>query len=83
MVIVRCKVCGSELVSHPAKTKSCGCPNMTTVKGDTITAIDLSNVIMIGSDKQKNKSGVLTREDLAYQESRRNRKIKKLDFEVR
>jgi hypothetical protein len=83
MVIVQCKDCGVEIISHPVKTKSCGCPNMATVKGDTITAIDLSRVIMINSDKQKNKSNILTREDLAYQESRRSRKVRKLDFEIR
>lgn len=83
MVIVRCKECGVELVSHPVKTKSCGCSNMTTVKGDTITAVDLSNVVMVDSDKHKKTDSVLTREDLAYQESRRNRKVRKLDFEIR
>jgi hypothetical protein len=83
MVIVRCKVCGVEIVSHPAKTKSCGCSNMTTVKGDTITAIDLSDVIMIDSDKHKKTDSLFTKEDLAYQESRRTRKVRKLDFEVR
>jgi hypothetical protein len=83
MVIVRCKDCGVELVSHPAKTKSCGCSNMTTVKGDTITAIDLSRVVMVDSERKRNKSNVLTSEDLAYQEARRNRKVKRLDFEIR
>ena len=83
MVIVRCKDCGVELVSHPVKTKSCGCSNMTTVKGDTITALDLSRVVMVDSEKKRNKSNVLTSEDLAYQEARRNRKVKRLDFEIR
>jgi len=83
MVSVRCKVCGTELISHPVKTKSCGCTNMTTVKGDLITAVDLADVVMIGSDKQNKKASVFSNEDLAYQEARRNRKVRKLDFEVR
>lgn len=83
MVTVFCKVCGVEMTSHPARTKSCGCPNMTTVKGDTITAVDLSNVLMVGSDKQSKKPNVLSNEDLAYQNARRNRTVRKLDFEVR
>lgn len=83
MVSVRCKVCGTELSSHPVKTKSCGCANMTTVKGDTITALDLSKVVMTSSDKQSNTSNLLTKEDLAFQEERRSRKVRKLDFEIR
>jgi hypothetical protein len=83
MVSVRCKVCGTELTSHPAKTKSCGCRNMTTVKGDTITAIDLADVIMIDSGKQYKKASLFSNEELAYQEARRNRKIRKLDFEIK
>jgi ssDNA-binding Zn-finger/Zn-ribbon topoisomerase 1 len=83
MVSVRCKVCGTELVSHPVRTKSCGCSNMTTVKGDTITALDLSKVVMTSSDKQSKTSNLLTKEDLAFQEARRNRTVRKLDFEIR
>ncbi len=83
MVSVRCKVCGTELNSHPVKTRSCGCTNMTTVKGDTITASDLSKVVMTSSDKQLKSSNLLTKEDLAFQEERRSRKVRKLDFEIR
>lgn len=83
MVNVRCKSCGIELTSHPVKTKCCGCNNMTTVKGDTITAIDLSKVVMVSSDKNDSRKNILSAKDLEYQESRRNRKINKLDFEIR
>lgn len=83
MISVRCKVCGTELNSHPVKTKSCGCSNMTTVKGDTITALDLSKVVMTSSDKQNKNSSFLSKEDLAFQEERRTRKVRRLDFEVR
>jgi hypothetical protein len=83
MVSVRCKVCGTELISHPTKTKSCGCRNMTTVRGDMITAIDLADVIMIDSGKQNKKTGLFSNEELAYQEARRNRKVRRLDFEIK
>lgn len=83
MVTVRCKECGVELTSHTIKTKCCGCSNMTTVKGDTITALDLSKVIMVSNSKDAKKNSIFTSEELAYQESRRNRKVRKLDFEVR
>jgi hypothetical protein len=83
MVTVRCKECGVELTSHPTKTKCCGCSNMTTVRGETITALDLSRVVMISSDKDIKKASIFTTEDLAYQNARRNRKVRRLDFEVR
>ena len=76
-------MCGKELEGHPTKTRSCGCSNMTTIRGDKISAVDLSKIIMLNSIQIKEKSGVLTEEDLAFQESRRQRKVRRLDFEVR
>ena len=83
MLVVRCKNCNRELQSHPTQTKCCGCSNMTTIHGDKISAVDLSSVVMLNSHTNKIKSGVLTNEDLAFQEARRQRKVKRLDFEVR
>ncbi len=80
---IRCRSCGKELEGHPTKTVSCGCPNMATIRGDKISAVDLSNVVMLNSYGHKSKPGVLTNEDLAYQEARRQRKVRRLDFEVR
>ena len=79
---VRCRSCGKELIGHPSKSVSCGCPNMTTIRGDKISAVDLSQVVMLNSLSNK-KENVLSSEDLAFQESRRQRKIRKLDFEIR
>ena len=56
---------------------------MATIRGDKISAVDLSKIIMLNSIQIKEKSGVLTEEDLAFQESRRKRKVRRLDFEVR
>jgi hypothetical protein len=83
MLVVRCKDCNKELSSHPTKSQCCGCSNMMTVRGDSVAALDLSRVVMVNSIQTKTKSGVLTNEDIAWQEARRNRKVKKLDFEVR
>ena len=83
MIVVRCKDCNKELVSHPSKTQCCGCSNMMTVKGDGVSAIDLSRVVMVDSTKKEQKKNVLSTSDLAYQEARRQRKVRKLDFEVR
>tara|TARA_B000000565_G_scaffold154791_1_gene117136 strand:+ start:248 stop:502 length:255 start_codon:yes stop_codon:yes gene_type:complete len=79
---VRCRSCGKELIGHPSKSVSCGCPNMTTIRGDKISAVDLTQVVMLNSLSNK-KENVLSSEDLAFQESRRQRKIRKLDFEIR
>jgi hypothetical protein len=80
---IRCRSCNKELEGHPTKTVSCGCSNMATIRGDRISAVDLSNVVMLNSINAKTKTGVLTNEDIAWQEARRQRKVRKLDFEVR
>ena len=80
---IRCRSCNKELEGHPTKTISCGCPNMATIRGGVISAIDLSQVVMLNSYQDKKKSGVLTNEDIAWQEARRQRKVRRLDFEVR
>jgi len=80
---IRCRSCNKELEGHPTKTVTCGCPNMASIRGDRISAIDLSNVVMLNSLGTKQKSGVLSHEDIAWQEARRQRKVRKLDFEVR
>ena len=80
---VRCRSCGKELEGHPSKAVSCGCPNMTTIRGDKISAVDLSEVVMLNFNQPKDKKGVLTQQDIEWQEQRRQRKVRKLDFEVR
>ena len=80
---VQCRVCGKELQGNSGKTHSCGCPNMMTVRGDTVSAVDMSEVIMLTSYTQEPKKQGLTQQDLDWQEARRKRKVRKLDFEVR
>ena len=83
MLSIRCKDCNKELIGHPTKTVSCGCPNMATIRGDKISALDLSRVVMLNSLKESSKTNVLTSQDIAWQEARRQRKVRRLDFEVR
>ena len=84
MLVVQCKDCRKEITSNTGRSQSCGCPNMMTVKGDSVTAVDLTRVVMVSSThKTKPKDGVLSDRDLMYQEERRKRKVRKLDFEVR
>ena len=81
MIVVRCKQCNTEVKSD-SQSKSCGCPNMLTVTEDTFTAVDLTSIIVVRSNQSKEQDG-LTSQDLAWQEQRRKRKVRKLDFEVR
>ena len=55
---------------------------MTTIKGDVISAVDLSKVIMLNTYTTKKESGI-SQEQIEWQEKRSKRKIRKLDFEVR
>lgn len=81
---IRCKSCNRELEGHPVKTVSCGCPNMAMIRAnENVSAIDLSRVVMLNFTHSKQKTGVLTNEDIAWQEARRQRKVRKLDFEIR
>ena len=56
---------------------------MTSIVGDRITAKDLGQVVIVNSDTNKSKKNHFSDSDIAWQESRRHRKIRKLDFEVR
>jgi hypothetical protein len=83
MLSIRCRMCGKELEGHPTKTRCCGCPNMSSICGDKISALDLSEVVLLNSEKNIKKQPMLSNADLKYQEDRRKRKVRKLDFEVR
>ena len=84
MLVVRCKSCGKELSSNNGRSQCCGCPNMTSIVGDKITAVDLSQAVIVKMrvDEKSNKTS-LSNSDIEWQESRRQRKVRKLDFEVR
>jgi hypothetical protein len=56
---------------------------MTSIKGETITAIDLTKVEIVSNILRKETKQILSKEDLSFQESRKNRKIRKLEFEIR
>jgi hypothetical protein len=83
MIEVRCKLCNTEIKGSSSKSQCCGCTNMTTVVGEKITAVDLTQVVMLNSIRPQQKSSYFTEEELAWQQARANRKIRKLEFEVR
>ena len=74
MLVIRCKNCGKQLESHPARTRSCQCENYTSIRGTNITGNDLSLIEIVTDDRISNKS-VLSKKDLEFQESRKSRKI--------
>ena len=57
---------------------------MTTISTDRISATDLSLVVITQGELAVEETIVqLTNEDREWQEERRQRKVKRLDFEVR
>jgi len=81
---IRCKMCNVEIEGHPSRTITCGCSNMSTIKNNkTITALDLTSIVMLNQVKNKQKETIFSMEDIAWQEARRKRKVRKLDFEIR
>jgi hypothetical protein len=82
MLKVRCTSCNKEIISS-TKVQCCGCPNMLTIKEDNISAVDLTKVVMLNTIQKPNQRSVLSSEDLMYQEERRHRKVRKMDFDVK
>jgi hypothetical protein len=82
MITVRCKECGTELVSS-SKIQLCGCPNQMSVVDNKVAANDLDKVVMVSNNIENKMDSHFSRSELLYQEERRRRKVKRLDFEVR
>ena len=75
-------MCNRELHST-SKVQCCGCSNQMMVVDDKVTANDMSRVIMLSSNKKSKNSGLLTSQDMQFQEERRKRIVRKLDFDIR
>jgi hypothetical protein len=56
---------------------------MMKIIDDTVGAMDLNQVVMTNNESNVKKQGHLMSDDLQYQEDRRKRKVRKLDFEIR
>jgi len=54
---------------------------MMTITDDAVSATDLKKVVIIRLDKKETEG--LTSNDLEWQEKRRKRKVRRLDFEIR
>jgi hypothetical protein len=82
MIVVRCKECGTELTST-SKVQFCGCPNQMRVVDDKVGAVNLDKVVMVSNNIERKIDSHFSKEELQYQEERRRRKVRKLNFEVR
>ena len=82
MITVRCKECKTELTSS-SKLQFCGCPNQMSLLENKVGAKDLDKVVMVTNNVERKITSHFSREELLYQEERRRRKVKRLDFEVR
>jgi|TARA_X000000368_G_scaffold325167_1_gene262239 hypothetical protein len=54
---------------------------MMTITGENVSAVNLKRVVITRQDKKETEG--LTSQDLEWQEQRRKRKVRKLDFEIR
>ena len=82
MITVRCKECGIELIST-SKIQFCGCPNQMGVVDNKVSAIDLNKVVMVSNNVENKIDSHFSKSELLYQEERRKRKVRKLDFEIK
>ena len=80
---VRCRSCNKEVEGVSGKSVCCGCSNITTVHNDRISARDMSKVIMLGNYSSPKSKSLFTGDELEWQEKRNQRRVRKLDFEVR
>mgnify|MGYP001162935603 FL=1 len=56
---------------------------MMRIVDNKVSAVDLTKVVMLNSISVKNNKTFLTQEDVMWQEARKQRKVRKLNFEVR
>jgi hypothetical protein len=82
MITIRCKECKTEITST-SKVQFCGCPNQMSLVDNKIGAKDLDKVVMVSNNRETKLDSHFTKDELFYQEERRRRKVRRLDFEVR
>ena len=82
MITVRCKECGKELIST-SKVQFCGCPNQMSVVDNKVGAKDMDKVVMVTNNLERKIDSHFSRSELLYQEERRKRKVRRLDYDVK
>ena len=82
MTTIQCKNCNVELTST-SKVQCCGCDNQMMIVDDKFGAINLDLVEIVNTSYKKETKNYLTNSDLEFQESRKHRKVRRIDFEER
>ena len=54
-----------------------------TLIDSKVGAVDLDRVVMVSYNREDKIDSVFSREELAYQEQRRKRKVRRLDYDVK
>ena len=81
MIGVKCLACGEELLVRAGRFSCCGCGNMTSLHGDTVSANNMSQVELLQNNKNVKKGSLFSSDELKYQEDRRKRKVRKMTYE--
>ena len=82
MITVRCKECRKELTST-SKVQFCGCPNQMSIVDDKIGATNLDKIVMVTNNVERKIDSHFSAQELLYQEERRRRKVRRIEFEER
>tara|TARA_B100000427_G_scaffold277814_1_gene247295 strand:- start:5 stop:175 length:171 start_codon:yes stop_codon:yes gene_type:complete len=56
---------------------------MTTIHGNTVSGVDMNQVIILQNNTKFKKQSLFTSNELEYQEARRRRGVRKMYFEER
>jgi hypothetical protein len=56
---------------------------MASIRDNKISAVDMNQVLLLNQPKTKYANSLFTPTELADQEARRKRKVRKLEYEVR
>ena len=76
------KECNTELISS-SKVQFCGCPNQMRVVDYKVGAVDMDKVVMVSNNLERKIDSHFSRTELLYQEERRRRKVRRIEFEER
>ena len=82
MITVRCRESRAELTST-SKTQFCRCSNQMSVVDNKVGAKDLDKVVMVSNNVERKIDSHFSRSELLYQEERRRRKVRRIEFEER
>ena len=66
-----------------SKVQFCGCSNQMRVVDNKVGAVDMDKVVMVSNNLERKIDSHFSRTELLYQEERRRRKVRRIEFEER